>query len=61
MRFLLDQGLPRSLKSLLSESGYPSEHVGFVQLDTAPDEKIIEYAELHNYICITLDADFRAE
>lgn len=60
MRFLLDQGLPRSLKMLLIELGYDSEHVGLIGMESAPDEDIINYAILHNYICITLDADFHS-
>lgn len=60
MRFLLDQGLPRSLKFLLMDIGYESEHVGFIGMQSSPDEDIIDYARINNYICLTLDADFHS-
>lgn len=58
MKFLLDQGIPRSLKNLLIAEGYGAEHVGFIGMAKADDSDIIEYAKREGYICITLDADF---
>lgn len=42
MRFLLDQGLPRSAVSHLAHQGIASEHVGVLGLATATDEAILE-------------------
>lgn len=58
MKFLLDQGLPRSLKELLISEGFETEHVSFIGMARAEDSEIISFAKKENYICITLDADF---
>ncbi|MCC5816123.1 MAG: DUF5615 family PIN-like protein [Leptospira sp.] len=58
MKFLLDQGIPRSLKELLISEGYEAEHVGIIGMGQANDLDIIEFAKKEGYICITLDADF---
>jgi predicted nuclease of predicted toxin-antitoxin system len=55
---LLDQGLPRSLASLLRQEGYDAVHVGEKQLATASDASIIEYAKESDRAVITHDADF---
>ena len=49
MRFLLDQGLPRSLKILLIGLGHDSEHVGLIGMKSAPDEVLLI---MQNYITI---------
>ncbi|QDV58325.1 DUF5615 family PIN-like protein [Rosistilla oblonga] len=38
MKFLLDQGLPRSTVDYLRDSGVESEHVGALGVATASDE-----------------------
>ena len=43
MKFLLDQGIPRSLKELLISEGY--EHVGSIGMAKANDLDIIEFAK----------------
>lgn len=45
MKFLLDQGVPRSLKELLISEGFQAEHVGFIAMAQASDSEIIEYAK----------------
>lgn len=41
MRFLLDQGLPRSAVGTLAERGIDAEHVGDLGMATATDEDIL--------------------
>lgn len=55
---LLDQGLPRSTASLLSQSGHTVVHAAEVGLATASDSEILDYARKHDLIVVTLDADF---
>ena len=58
MRFLLDQGLPRSLARLLGEDGHQAEHVADLGLSTVADEIILAAAKDRGAVVITLDADF---
>ncbi len=58
IRLLLDQGVPRSTASLLSEAGWDVMHVGDIGMSRSADTAILEYARLQNQILITLDADF---
>jgi len=60
MKLLLDQGLPRSLATLLREAGFDAIHVGEIGLATAEDRTILERARADNRIVVTLDADFHA-
>ncbi len=60
MRLLLDQGLPRSAVEILSQSGVETVHVGDIGLASADDLAIIDYAEQHGQVVVTLDADFHA-
>lgn len=60
MRLLLDQGLPLSTATTLSESGAQVVHVAQIGLSQASDADILAYAREHAYICVTLDADFHA-
>ena len=55
---LLDQGLPRSTASLLTQSGHTVLHVAEIGLARAPDSTILDYARKHDLIVVTLDADF---
>lgn len=58
IKFLLDQGLPRSAASALGELGFDAIHVGEVNLSRARDQEILEFARSENRVCCTLDADF---
>jgi predicted nuclease of predicted toxin-antitoxin system len=58
MKLLLDQGLPRSAATLLSNQGFDTIHVGEIGLSAAEDLAIIQTAREQERIVITLDADF---
>ena len=58
MRFLLDQGLPRSTVKALVDRGIAAEHVGQIGMATASDEAILEAARARDAVVVTLDADF---
>jgi predicted nuclease of predicted toxin-antitoxin system len=58
VKFLLDQGLPRSLASLLRREGIDAIHVGEKHLSEATDAEILEYARESDLTIITHDADF---
>jgi predicted nuclease of predicted toxin-antitoxin system len=60
MKLLLDQGLPRSLSTLLKDEGYDAIHVGDIGLSKAADSVIMDHACLERRIIISLDADFHA-
>lgn len=58
MKFLLDQGLPRSTVGNLEGMGLEAEHVGNLGLATASDEAILEEGRNRDAIVVTLDSDF---
>jgi predicted nuclease of predicted toxin-antitoxin system len=58
MRFVLDQGLPRSTVKHLADAGIVAEHVGDLGLSRAADDVILETARERDAIVATLDADF---
>ena len=58
MRFLLDQGLPRSAAAELVRLGHEAEHIGDPGSIRAPDEAIVELATGREAVAVTLDADF---
>lgn len=60
MKFLLDQGLPRSTVQHLQKLGLEAEHVGGLGLTTATDEAILAEGRARDAIVVTLDADFHA-
>lgn len=60
MKLLLDQGLPRSTVEHLGKIGIEAIHVGEISLAAADDAKILAYANEHDCIVVTLDADFHA-
>ena len=55
---LLDQGLPRSLAKLLTETGLKAEHVGDLGMSAAKDSEILNYSKKNQRTIITLDSDF---
>lgn len=60
MRYLLDQGLPRSAVEHLREVGIESDHVGDLGMAAAGDAAILEEGLNRNAVVVTLDADFHA-
>ncbi len=60
MKFLLDQGLPRSMVLHLQGLGIEAEHVGNLGLATASDATILDEGRDRGAIVVTLDSDFHA-
>jgi predicted nuclease of predicted toxin-antitoxin system len=60
MKLLLDQGLPRSAATLLSEAGIDTVHVAEIGLSAADDTDILQRAREDERMVVTLDADFHA-
>ena len=59
-RLLLDQGLPRSAASLLTQAGWDVIHVSEIGMSRADDVDIVRRARAQARICVTLDADFHS-
>lgn len=57
---LLDQGLPRDAAEQLREEGISCTHVGEIGMSAAEDTEILEWARIHDFAVVTLDADFHA-
>lgn len=60
MRWLLDQGVPRSASTRLKNWSEDAIHVGDIGMAAASDSTIIEHALLEDRIIDTLDADFHS-
>lgn len=60
MKFLLDQGLPRSTVQHLEAMGHEAEHVGNLGLARASDETILAEGRSRKSVVVTLDSDFHA-
>ncbi len=60
MKFLLDQGLPRSTVQHRQDMGIEAEHVGNLGLARASDETILDEGRNRDAIVVTLDSDFHA-
>lgn len=58
MKFLLDQGLPRSTIRHLMSLGHEAEHVGELGMAAAKDECILAEGKSRGAIVVTLDSDF---
>jgi predicted nuclease of predicted toxin-antitoxin system len=58
MKFLLDQGLPRSAVAHLKAAGFSAEHVGDLGMATATDKAILGEGKSRGSIIVTLDSDF---
>jgi predicted nuclease of predicted toxin-antitoxin system len=58
MKWLLDQGLPRTMGSLLRSRGHHAVHVSEVGMSCASDRDIVERARAEHCVAVTLDADF---
>ena len=58
MKFLLDQGLPRSTAELLRQKGLDAVHTGECGLSVASDDAILAAGRAQGRTVITLDSDF---
>jgi len=58
MRFLVDANLSPRVATLLSGEGFESIHVGDVDLLTATDQAILDYAAANGLVIISADSDF---
>lgn len=59
MRLLFDQNLSRTLVGGLRDVFPESQHVTALDLDTATDRGIWDYAGEHGYVIVSKDSDFR--
>ncbi|WP_419552284.1 DUF5615 family PIN-like protein [Candidatus Poriferisodalis sp.] len=60
MRILLDANLSPRVAGALRAGGHETLHVGDVDMLTAADETILEWAAEHGYVVATSDSDFGA-
>ncbi len=60
MRWLLDQGVPRSAASHLRSAAQDAIHVGDIGMAAATDIKILAHAVHEQRTIVTLDADFHS-
>lgn len=60
MKFLLDQGTPRSAAAILRQAGFDTIHTGEIGMAESADTKILQRALVEGRIVVTLDADFHA-
>jgi predicted nuclease of predicted toxin-antitoxin system len=60
MKFLLDQGTPRSMAALLRQVGFDAVHTGEIGMAEASDVDILSRAAMGQRVVVTLDADFHA-
>ena len=58
MRLLLDANLSPQLLRRLSDAGYDATHVAEVDLLTATDPEIFDYAAAEGFAIVTADSDF---
>jgi len=58
MRFLVDANLSPRVATLLSGEGFESIHVRDVDLLTATDQAILDYAAANGLVIISADSDF---
>lgn len=60
MKLLLDANLSPQVVDALRAHGHETLHVGDVDMLTATDETILEWAAEHEYVVATADSDFGA-
>jgi predicted nuclease of predicted toxin-antitoxin system len=59
VRLLFEQNLSRNLVGQLREEFPDSQHVAAVDLGTATDREVWQYAGEHGYVLVSKDSDFR--
>ena len=58
MKLLLDENLSRRIVPML-QTAYPgSSQIALLELETATDRDIWEFAKLHDFVIVTRDSDF---
>jgi predicted nuclease of predicted toxin-antitoxin system len=60
MIFLIDNQLPIALARFIAASNFECLDVRDVELDSADDQTIWDYAKDRGYVIVTKDADFQA-
>ena len=58
LKFLLNGNLSWETKNFLEKLGYQAENIARFSLGRAKDFEIVQFAQKHKYIIITLDLDF---
>lgn len=58
MRLLLDQNLSERLVDLLSPHGVDAIHVRALDMRSATDAEILDYAAAHDRVVVSQDSDF---
>lgn len=59
MQFLVDENAPYDLLDFLRSRGHVAEYVGDAFAKSSPDSLLLKAAELHGYVVITFDRDFK--
>jgi predicted nuclease of predicted toxin-antitoxin system len=59
MRFLIDENAPIDLVYFLRDRGHEAEYVGEAFAKSSPHGLLLSAAEIHGYIVITFDKDFK--
>lgn len=60
MRFLVDNALSYRVAEMLCVAEHDAIHVRDIQLGEAPDQTILEYAQLEDRVIVSADMDFGA-
>src|ERR1700677_4384814 len=58
MKFLLDQGVPRTAAALMRQVGFDAVHTAEIGMAESLDEDILGRASEEERVVVTLDADF---
>lgn len=58
MNLLVDANLAPDVAAQLRDAGYDAVHVADVGLATAVDPDIVDNADYHNLVIVTVDTDF---
>jgi len=58
VKFLLDAHLPPVLARVMTREGYEVAHVAELDMKSAADPDIWQYAQFHDYVVVSKDEDF---